>query len=230
MPQPVRSIPKGKINGVLANHTDPFLGADPDLVLLAMRVVSTWAGVENAQTSAFVTIIGGSGSPAGAAFLALDSRGARIAAILAAASHKLETQDLRRLETLIAIASRLAKFRDRLVHWQPVAHPSFHNHLVYRNPIEFEMNPLNGRVKGVYKFRRDEFELHAKANAALAHGFLNFQMINLKGVPPYPVVNKDAPQPRELIDQVIRELHPVALKKKLILPIEDWPDWLREDR
>lgn len=99
-----------------------------------MAVIVHWADVETAQMRLFIKLMGGPGDRAVKVFLALNSRGTRIAAINAVAS-ELHPDKQALLKALLAISK--SKLRDRIAHWTWSYSSDVQGKLVITDPRAF---------------------------------------------------------------------------------------------
>lgn len=117
MPNPISNVnPSADI--VLGNvgMGSPF-NHNPELALLAMDVVRTWADVENFRLNFYMEILGRNNEHAKAAFLALDGETSKNQSIRAVAERALSGDLLKVFSAVQKLSKRVQKTRNRICHW-----------------------------------------------------------------------------------------------------------------
>jgi hypothetical protein len=116
MPQPLSSMSPNIRIDVGNSHNRPTEHY-PELGLLAMDVVSSYATLETFLTSVFVELLGDSPDHAVAIYLGSDSQSAKNAAFRAVAAETLSETELQYLEALFSVIKASGKLRHRIAHW-----------------------------------------------------------------------------------------------------------------
>lgn len=149
------------------------LAARPELAVLAMESVDSWANVEAIQLNTFVTILGGSESLAAALFLSLGTQGPKSAAINAAAAQRFPERVCRVLAAILRITKTNGGRRDRLVHWSWGTSPDLPDALLLMDPrvLLTWLNEPSKVRENTFVYFRNDFDSIIKDNVLLCRHY-----------------------------------------------------------
>ena len=176
MPKPLKPPPKdAKARGMMSGISSGFVPTDAHgyayQVIAATSVMDVW------RQEMFTKLLGGSDSVGAAAYLAINTRGPKTAAIDAAAKNVLGNGDEYRIfKAIVKAGECLEKFRDQLAHWQEFRSGWPTNGLLLKDP---RVTPVRGRAPhaGVFVFVVDEFKRsinYAAELSSVQHRFSSF--------------------------------------------------------
>lgn len=220
MPQPLSRV-KPDAKGIhLGNVGDHVLQRRPQLALLAMEAIASWANVESFMLNLFMELFGGPRDNAATVYLALDTRSPQLKAIQAVAKKNLRKEQNELLNAILAIVRSNQKARDKLVHWIWEDTPDLPDSLLLANPkdlVETNAIPKPGKtidvakilstlISAIYVYRAKDFQDIIRANERLADFGMKFRFI---------LMNHPANTENQLYDQLCRE---PEIQEKLARP------------
>ena len=112
-PQPLSSVNK---NAVVKWGTQYAFERNPNLAILAMRVIAGWAHADSFMQSVLIKMLGARAEPAARMFTALNSSNAKIDALSAVARSVLVPENLEMFEAIMMVTRPAARARHRLAH------------------------------------------------------------------------------------------------------------------
>jgi len=117
------------------------LERNPELLTLAMRIISTWSTLESTVDGCFGAIIGGNAKAAAAIWKTLRSRPAEQTAFRAAAGATQNERYKELTEVLLELLKKAAKTRDIVAHWVWAYTPEVPDAILLMSPEDyFEYN------------------------------------------------------------------------------------------
>jgi hypothetical protein len=173
MPQPVSKVLPNALL-VFGNVGDYPLQRHPDLALLAMETIASWAKVESFMLNLYVEMLGGYDDKAAAVYLALDTQRAKTAAINAVAARVLSPENQRLLAAILKLVRSNQKSRDRIAHWIWGDSPNIPDALL-ADPIEHVSGRFN--PDRIFVYKKPDFDSVIRANERVAGFGMTFQFI-----------------------------------------------------
>jgi len=179
MPQPLSQVQSDA--GVrIGNAGDrPFL-RHPQLGVLAIEAIASWANVEGFMLRFFVQLFGGSEAVAAAVYLGLTGAGPKKAAVISAADVVLNGKPDQRslLDAILAVSATNEKARDKLAHWTwgDSPHPRLSDALLLVNPINAVQLEKQIDKSEIFVYREQDFLDIIRANDRLC-GYLRIPVM-----------------------------------------------------
>jgi hypothetical protein len=197
MPQPLSSVAPNA--GIMLNNAgDRPLQRHPELAILAVEVIASWATVESFMLNVFVELMGGPTDKAATVFLALETQSAKAAAINAIADESLADEHKALLRAIIRVTKSHQAMRDKIAHLAWGDSPNLTEALLLIDPREhLDRSPkpddLIARVMAgqpfqmpeipeinkdkIFVFRRIDSETPIQNNGRIAGYWFNFRWI-----------------------------------------------------
>jgi len=126
---------------------------DSELLSLAYSVIAGYSGVEAAQFTCFVKILGGQKSEAAKEYLEIKNRRTKLKVFEAAAKANMSNSDFVLMQRLINLTRPVMKRRDELAHWQLAKSDRPSKVLVYYN--QEKLLKLEAKM-GLFKVTKKE--------------------------------------------------------------------------
>lgn len=213
MPQPLSKVaPKAQIS--IGNPA----GTKPALMMMAMEALATWSYIDYLMLRIYVELSGGYSSDATAAFLALETAGAKSGVIRTLANRNLQKEYLPAFNAVLAVLKSGEKERHKLAHWVWATSPS-----VSDGAILFDPRNITGDPKKMLVYRMQDFvRIRQRFDQISGYcGRLTFIVI------PHPANTetheKLCAEP-EIADKLNRQAQPK------LFPPQEWPEWLQVEK
>lgn len=198
MPQPLSRV-RSDANVVLCNVGQYPLEDRPELLPLAMRVVSSWATLEHIVAGAFVSMLGSKAEPAVAIYLSLTSTNQQRTSIRAAAKSTLSDDYADLLEVLLGLFHTAGKNRNKIAHYGWGTSPEIEDAVLLAEPkalVEYNLQVkqvIDDSRRGgdrelpeiptdkIYVYRSGDFEEAITQIENLSRYFVQFsQMLSIQ--------------------------------------------------
>jgi hypothetical protein len=173
MPKPLSSLPSN-IRIDLGNSHNRPTEHHPELGLLAMDVIASYAILETFLASVFVELLGTTPDHAAAIYLALDSQSIKNTALRAVAATTLTELEQLYLEALFSVIKSAGKLRHKLAHWAWGFSPDLPNAVLLGDPralgkfnlgiSKFTTTPEHVDAVKWLQFPRDSVLVYCKAD------------------------------------------------------------------
>ncbi|MEO1964511.1 hypothetical protein [Hyphomonas sp.] len=145
-------------------------------VIVAASVLDAW------RQDIFVKLLGGAESVGTAAYLAINTRAPKVAAITAAAKSVLPDFAFSRFKKLVDASEKIEKYRDKLAHWQRYEVERVGGELCLRDPMA-PRDPNKAPALGIFVFSKQEMRDHIAYAVELADAQFIFLRVFESGPP-----------------------------------------------
>ncbi|QYI99898.1 hypothetical protein KUV46_11150 [Thalassovita mediterranea] len=217
MPKPFNPIIGPAIVGFLGASDIPEKSA-----AAAFRVIAAMSGLDHQRTRLFVDLLGGHTATATATYLALDTRGPKLAAIQAAARNRLSLDQYRIFARILKYQKHLEAYRDKLAHWRVWDTSCTDEHLVLQDPRKVADKKEMFSHDARFLFSVEEMEEHRALANTVAGCILRFKIL----------LNEPQPWQGELYDALCRDLEVLAKRyphrRQDPFHPSEWPQWLQQ--